>query len=133
MLATEVSKLSVRSAQYNLQANTIDNVTLVRMSSEELSQAFAGVRPFRRLRDIDLDSYQFNTVLVDPPRAGLDTGTLALIQRFETIVYISCNPQTLLNNLHSLGTTHHIAAFAVFDQFPYTPHLECGVILRRTT
>ena len=131
VLATEVSKLSVKSALYNLSANHIDNATLVRMSSEELSEAMAGVRPFRRLREIDLNSYNFNSVLVDPPRAGLDDGTLGLLKPFETIVYISCNPETLLNNLHSLNNTHYIAAFAVFDQFPYTPHLECGVILRK--
>lgn len=131
VLATEVSKLSVKSARYNLSANHIDNVTLVRMSSEELSEAMAGVRPFRRLREIDLNSYNFNSVLVDPPRAGLDEDTLGLLEPFETIVYISCNPETLLSNLHSLSSTHYIAAFAVFDQFPYTPHLECGVILRK--
>lgn len=131
VLATEVSKLSVKSAQYNLTANAINNVTLVRMSSEELSQAFAGARPFRRLREIDLNSYQFSTVLVDPPRAGLDAGTLELLERFETIVYISCNPETLLNNLNTLCKTHSIEAFAIFDQFPYTDHLECGVILRK--
>ena len=131
VLATEVSKLSIKSAEYNLTANNVNNVLMVRMSSEEISDAFAGVRPFRRLREIDLDTYHFSTVLVDPPRSGLDNNTVELVGGFDTILYISCNPETLLSNLKSLSDTHHIAAFAVFDQFPYTPHLECGVLLKK--
>lgn len=132
VLATEISKLSIKSAQYNLEANQIDNVKLVRMSSEELSQAFAGVRPFRRLKDIDLTSYEFNSVLVDPPRAGLDANTMNLLKKFPLIIYISCNPITLLDNLKVLCKTHYLENFAVFDQFPYTDHLECGVILTQS-
>ncbi|WP_438958569.1 tRNA (uridine(54)-C5)-methyltransferase TrmA, partial [Porticoccus sp.] len=59
VLATEISKISVRSATANLQSNAIDNVTIVRMSSEDFCQALEGVRPFRRLQDIDLHSYRF--------------------------------------------------------------------------
>ena len=131
VLATEVAKLSVRAAHYNLETNGIDNVTLVRMSSEEVGEALAGVRPFRRLRDIDLGAYRFSTLLVDPPRAGLDATTLDLARTFSNIFYISCNPQTLKNNLLALNETHRVAEFAVFDQFPGTRHLECGALLVR--
>jgi tRNA (uracil-5-)-methyltransferase len=131
VLATEISKQAVACARHNAQANGIDNLTLLRMSSEEFTQAMDGVRPFRRLKDIDLGSFELNTVLVDPPRAGLDPATLALVNRIHRIVYISCNPDTLLQNLESLGQTHRIQQLAFFDQFPYTPHLECGVILHR--
>lgn len=131
VLATEIAKLSVRSALHNLAENGINNVELVRMSSEEITQALARVRPFRRLKDIDLDSYRFSTVFVDPPRAGLDAPTLALLGQFDNIIYISCNPRTLRENLGELVGHYHIEHFAVFDQFPYTPHLECGAILKR--
>ena len=131
VLATEISKQAVACARHNALANGIDNLTLLRMSSEEFTQAMDGVRPFRRLKDIELDSFELNTALVDPPRAGLDPATLALVGRMERIVYISCNPDTLLQNLASLGQTHRVQQLAFFDQFPYTPHLECGVILQR--
>jgi tRNA (uracil-5-)-methyltransferase len=131
VLATEISTSSVRAAQHNLAANGIDNVAMVRMSSEEISTALSGGRAFRRLRDIDLPSYRFGTLLVDPPRSGLDDGTLALARRFDHILYISCNPQTLRDNIAALQATHAIDALALFDQFPYTHHLECGVTLRR--
>ncbi|BFM11604.1 tRNA (uridine(54)-C5)-methyltransferase TrmA [Simiduia litorea] len=131
VLATEISKTSVEAAKYNFDHNAVHNVEIARMSSEEFTQAMDQVRPFRRLSHIDLGSYQFSSIFVDPPRAGLDNETLTLSQRFENIIYVSCNPDTLFENLTKLTTTHHIEHFAVFDQFPYTHHLECGVILRR--
>ena len=131
VLATEISKISVRSAQFNLEANRVSNVTIVRMSSEELTEALNGVRPFRRLKDIDLNSYNFGTIFVDPPRAGLDDATVDLVKRFDNILYISCNPTTLKSNLESISETHSIERFAVFDQFPYTHHLESGVWLKK--
>ena len=131
VLATEISKTSVKSAHYNFALNGINNVTVARMSSEEFSSALAGEREFRRLKDITLEDYQFSTVLVDPPRAGLDPATETLISRFENIIYISCNPNTLHNNFKTLCISHSIEKFAIFDQFPYTDHIECGVLLKK--
>ncbi len=131
ILATEISKVSVRSAQYNFAANGVGNVSVVRMSSEEFTEALNGVRPFRRLKEIDLTSYNFTTIFIDPPRAGLDDATLELVQQFDNILYISCNPETLKANLVALQETHTIKKFAVFDQFPYTHHLECGALLSK--
>ena len=131
VLATEMSKTSVHAAQWNLAANGIGNTTLVRMSSEEIADALAGRERFQRLKDVDLDGYGFSTLFVDPPRSGLDPATLALAAGFANILYISCNPQTLRDNVAALHATHEIAAAAVFDQFPYTHHLECGLLLRR--
>jgi len=128
VLATEVSKPSVRSAQHNIALNKVDNVTIARLSSEEFVEAYTQVRPFRRLKDIDLQSYQFDTLFVDPPRAGLDPLTLELSRKFDRIVYISCNPETLIDNLAELQE-YSISHAAAFDQFPNTHHLEVGVIL----
>ena len=131
VLATEVSKSSVQAARHNLEANAIDNVTLVRMSSDEISGALAGERAYRRMQGIALDRYRFTTLFVDPPRSGLDASTLALARGFDAILYISCNPHTLLENVAALQSSHRITAAAAFDQFPYTPHLECGLLLQR--
>ncbi|MCL6416210.1 tRNA (uridine(54)-C5)-methyltransferase TrmA [Aestuariirhabdus sp. Z084] len=131
VLATEISKTSVNSARLNFERNSISNVEVVRMSSEEFTQAMNKERPFRRLRHIDLDSYHFSTIFVDPPRAGLDAETEKLVQRFDRVIYISCNPDTLRNNLDRLCQSHRIERFALFDQFPYSHHREAGVILQR--
>jgi tRNA (uracil-5-)-methyltransferase len=131
VLATEISKSSVNAALANLADNGIDNVTLVRLSAEELTQALNKVRPFRRLADVDLDSYRFGTVFVDPPRAGMDPDTCELTRRFERILYISCNPETLAANIAQLHDTHCVSRCALFDQFPWTHHMEAGVLLEK--
>ncbi|HET7775068.1 MAG TPA: tRNA (uridine(54)-C5)-methyltransferase TrmA [Azospira sp.] len=131
VLATEVSKASVQAAGHNLAANGIDNVKVVRLSSAEVSAALAGSETFSQLQDIDLGQYRFSTLFVDPPRAGLDEQTLELARGFQHILYISCNPQTLRDNVEALQATHEIKAAAVFDQFPYTDHLESGLLLSR--
>lgn len=129
VLATEISKPSIRSALDNCERNQVNNIQFVRMSSEELTQALNGEREFRRLAEVDLSDYEFSTIFVDPPRAGLDDKTLALASTFKHIIYISCNPETLAANLQQLSQSHHIQHLAAFDQFPYTHHLEAGVIL----
>lgn len=131
VLATEISKTSVRSAHHNAELNEVKNLKVVRMSSEDFTSALNGRRAFRRLKNTPLEDYNFSTVFVDPPRSGLDSDTEGLVSRFEKIIYISCNPDTLYKNLRSICNTHSIEQFAIFDQFPYTDHIECGVMLTR--
>lgn len=131
VLATEISKTSVKAALQNIADNHIDNISLVRLSAEELTQALNQVRPFNRLAHVDLTSYQFSTVFVDPPRAGMDKDTCELVRQFPRIIYISCNPETLLENIKQLADTHQISRCALFDQFPYTHHMEAGVLLEK--
>lgn len=131
VLATEISKALIAAAKHNCQTNSIGNISFVRMAAEEVSAAMAGVRAFRRLSHINLEDYEFSTVFVDPPRAGLDEKTVAMVQNFDNIIYISCNPHTLAENLKTLNQSHRVERVALFDQFPYTDHMECGVYLRR--
>lgn len=133
VLATELAKSSVYAAQWNIEQNNIDNIQVARLSAEEFTQAYNGEREFRRLQEaqIEISSYDFDTVFVDPPRAGIDDETLKLLQRFERIIYISCNPDTLYDNLKLLTQTHKVTRFALFDQFPYTHHVESGVLLEK--
>ena len=133
VLATELAKSSVYAAQWNIEKNNIENIQVARLSAEEFTQAYNAEREFRRLQEanIDIQSYDFDTVFVDPPRAGIDDDTLKLLQGFERIIYISCNPDTLHDNLKTLAQTHKISKFAMFDQFPYTHHVESGVLLEK--
>lgn len=133
VIATEIAKASVKAAQYNIAINKIDNLKIIRLSAEELTQAINGEREFKRLNGICLSDYQCQTVLVDPPRSGLDMNTLSMIANYKTIIYISCNPLTLKENLTYLTKTHTIQKMAFFDQFPYTDHLECAVMLCKSS
>ena len=133
VIATEISKPSVRLASKCFAANEIDNVKVAALSSEDFSAAFLEKRNLRALADcgIRITDYDVDTVLVDPPRAGLDGATCALLCKFRAIVYISCNPETLARDVKMMIATHEVKRMAAFDQFPYTHHLEGGVYLVR--
>ena len=131
VLASEISKSSIANARINCELNGVCNAQFVRLSADELMSAFARRREFERLKGIDIFSYDFSHVLIDPPRAGLEPSVIDFIKNFQNLIYISCNPQTLFENLRSLCDTHEVRRFAIFDQFAHTEHIECGVLLRR--
>jgi tRNA (uracil-5-)-methyltransferase len=131
VLATEINKNSINSAKLNMKLNCVENIHFVRLSSKEMTEALSGKREFNRLRGVDINSYNFSTVLVDPPRAGLDIDTIDLVSKIENIIYISCNVETLKRDLETLIKTHRVEKVALFDQFPYTNHIESGIFLRR--
>ncbi len=129
VLMTEISGTSIRSARWNLAANRMENIAVVKASAEQVSEALH--TDAAMLKQVPLQGYDFSTLLVDPPRAGLDELTRALAARFEHVIYISCNPETLARDLDTLRQTHEVVDVALFDQFPYTHHIESGVFLRR--
>jgi tRNA (uracil-5-)-methyltransferase len=129
VFATEISKTSVKAANDNKAINKLENVHFAKVSAEEFTAHMSGKRLRTRLKDMNLEEADFGTVLVDPPRSGLDEGSCKMISQYPNIIYISCNPDTLEDNLKVLSQTHEIQRFALFDQFPYTHHIECGVYL----
>ncbi|WP_366517309.1 methyltransferase domain-containing protein [uncultured Campylobacter sp.] len=131
VLASEISKSSIANARINCELNGVCNAQFVRLSADELMSAFARRREFERLKGIDIFGYDFSHVLIDPPRAGLEPSVIDFIKNFQNLIYISCNLQTLFENLRSLCATHEVRRFAIFDQFAHTSHIECGVLLRR--
>ncbi|GAB3486506.1 tRNA (uridine(54)-C5)-methyltransferase TrmA [Marinomonas epiphytica] len=132
VVATEISKVSVNSAQLNIAINGMKNVQVVKMASEDVSAALNGDAELpKSLIQAGVDELSPSVVLVDPPRAGLDDATVELIRKVDKILYISCNPVTLKANLESLASTHKVTRYAMFDQFPYTHHVETGVYLER--
>ncbi|MFH4354677.1 MAG: tRNA (uridine(54)-C5)-methyltransferase TrmA [Neisseriaceae bacterium] len=131
VLATETNAISVHALAKNISLNKLENISYARLSAEELIQAVRQTRTFKRLAQVDLTSYNFATVLVDPPRCGLDILTCQWMSQFPNILYISCNPNTLVDNLKYLTKTHQVRSAALFDQFPFTEHIETGLFLSR--
>lgn len=77
---------------------------------------------------------QFDKVLLDPPRAGARAvcERLAKSRRVQRIVYVSCNPQTLVRDLGILAAGgFNVERFALVDMFPQTGHCEAIAQLRR--
>lgn len=133
VIATEVSKSAVAAAKKNFESNNISNVFVARMRSEEFTEGWKKGTEYKRLEGSGLKECEFRTLLVDPPRAGLDPETQKLMKDFDNIVYISCNPETLKRDYDTAAEEYSIERFAMFDQFPYTHHVECGLYLRRKT
>ena len=128
VVMTELSPHAVNAAQQAFAQAGMTHVTIAAMNSEQVSTALASSGDGTQLTWQGKD-YNFDTLFVDPPRAGLDEVTRDLAQRFDTILYVSCNPETLARDIEAWQGTHRIAAAAVFDQFPYTHHIEVGVLL----
>ena len=143
VLSVEMQRRLCEAARQNLAANTITNAVVITAQSHKFCDSV-----LRRKRHMlpppdDADpaavgvEYRFDTVLVDPPRTGLDDRTRQLVSQYRHILYISCSPESLRRDLGDLclgertrPATHRLERMAVFDHFPFTPHIECGVYLR---
>jgi len=73
------------------------------------------------------------TLVVDPPRAGLDETVVETILRHppERILYVSCAPATLTRDIARLGEGYTLKDVRLYDMFPATPHIETFVKLKR--
>ncbi len=72
-------------------------------------------------------------VVLDPPRAGAGMEACELLARIApaSIIYVSCDPATLVRDLAVLRTHYRIRALHLVDLFPQTFHIETVVILER--
>ena len=74
---------------------------------------------------------RFSTVIVDPPRSGLDKHTrdLLLKEKVPKIIYVSCDLMTLKRDLEILLKQYKIKCIIPVDMFPNTYHVECVCVL----
>lgn len=118
--AVELVEEAVEAAKANAALNGIGNCT------------FLAGDVFKVLSELD---HAPECILVDPPRAGIMPKAWEKILSYgaEEIVYISCNPVSLAENLLQAAEQGYvIETVCPFDQFPHTAHLECVVKLCRT-
>ena len=82
------------------------------------------------LKDIDIS---FDTIIVDPPRSGLNEETRNLIIKLKpnTLCYVSCDPFTLARDLNYFNTFFEVEKINALDMFPNTYHVESVTVLRR--
>ncbi len=115
---------AVRMAKYNISANGVANVEVVEGRVEDV---LAGI--------LRKEASPENVVMVDPPRAGLGAGAVALLNGLKGVpyvIYLSCNPESLAMDLKGLiSGGWNIKLVRPFDFFPRTRHLETLVILNR--
>eukprot|EP00438_Fugacium_kawagutii_P001862 Skav216325 [mRNA] locus=scaffold3350:60478:61443:+ [translate_table: standard] len=119
VLATEVDGNSLAAAKACAREAKIENLELKKCKAEDMDF------------QIELQGdYDFSTLLLDPPRAGLSSQAREMSLSFDRVIYISCNPQALLRDL-AFMESHRIKAACLFDQFPWTEHAEVALNLVR--
>lgn len=118
VVGIEVVPNAVLNAIYNAQINGVTNVHFL---LNDVSVA---------INKINLD---FNKVIVDPPRSGLSKNTIDVLCQIkpETIIYVSCDPQTLVRDYKMLMNNYTIKKAYILDMFSYTYHVESVLILER--
>ena len=133
VLATENSRPSIKALEKNIQINSIENVETARMSGLETLEALNKKREFNRMKHLNLINFKKDVLFLDPPRSGLDVESINLIKelQFKEIIYLSCGFQSLKSNLKEFLTDYKVKKAALFDQFPYTDHIETGVVLSK--
>lgn len=116
----EGSQAMVEQARLNASQNQLDNV---QFKAIDLSDS--GVLA-------QLQIAQDELVLLDPSREGAQAlCELFLAQKPKRIVYVSCNPNTLIRDLKILSARYKVTALNVLDMFPFTQHLETMTLLER--
>lgn len=105
----------------NAAQNNISNVTFTTST----------IREFLRNQDILGGLPDESAVIVDPPRAGMHPKVLKRLMEMRPahILYVSCNPQKLSEDLAVLNEAYAISSVEAVDMFPHTPHVEAVAAL----
>ena len=116
----EIVEQAIKDAKENAKMNDIQNIDFI---VGDVEQAFDEL--------INKKNIIPTAIIVDPPRKGLDDRTIENIikVRPKRLVYISCNPATMVRDLAKLEDTYTITKIQPVDMFPYTKHVECVVAM----
>lgn len=116
VIGIEINETAVKNANKNKELNDVDNI-----------QFYAGDTG----KILSKHKYKVDTVIVDPPRAGLNKEAVDEIIMIapKKIVYVSCDPMTLARDLNLLSHNYAIKELTPVDMFPNTAHVECVVRL----
>ena len=104
----------------NLKINQIENIKFYSGDVEKILPEL-----------INTEKIKPDVVFVDPPRKGLDNITIEILNKTkpEQVIYISCNPATMVRDLQKLENDYIIKEIQPVDMFPYTSHVECVSVL----
>ena len=118
----EVVKEAVKDAIENAKINKINNIEFYTGEVENILQEL-----------IEKKKIEPDVVFLDPPRKGSDEKTIQTLLNVKPkkIIYISCNPATLVRDIRMLEEKYEIKKVQPIDMFPYTKHVECVALMGR--
>lgn len=117
VLGIEVVPNAIINALFNARVNDLNNTQFV---INDASTAISKIKP------------DFNKVIVDPPRSGLTKNIIDVLLKIkpDEIIYVSCDPQTLVRDFTLLSSIYEIKKSYILDMFSYTYHVECVCLLK---
>ena len=116
----EIVKEAVIAANENALLNGVDNTEFYAGDVEVVLDDL-----------INNKGVKADIVMFDPPRKGLDKNSINNILKIKPkkIVYISCNPATLVRDLAEFEDLYDVQKIVPVDMFPWTGHVECCALL----
>ncbi len=123
VIGVELNPDAVRDAIVNSKANNLKNIRFYRGDAGEF------------MYEVSNEDEKPDVVFMDPPRAGSDEKFLDSLIKMspKTVVYVSCNPETLARDLDYLrkNSDYKVQKIQPVDMFPHTAHIECVVLMSR--
>ena len=115
VLGVEIIDNAAINAKTNAMLNGVSNISFIASDTNKIISYLEG-------KDF---------VMVDPPRSGLTSKVIEGIKKYQVknILYVSCDPNTLMRDLNLLLTDYKIIEFKLLDMFPNTYHVESVCVL----
>jgi len=112
----EIVEDAIKDANENAKINEIDNIEFF---VGDVEKVFENV--------LKTKNEYADIIFVDPPRKGLDKNTISNILAIEPkkVIYISCNPATMVRDVKLLSEKYEVKEIQPMDMFPFTSHVEC--------
>jgi len=118
VVGIEINEAAIEDAKENKKINKLKNIQFICGDSGK-----------------KIEKLKFNTdiIIVDPPRNGLNNETINNILKLDAkeLIYVSCDPMTLVRDLKILSNYYNIYEITPFDMFPNTKHVECLTYLKK--
>ena len=116
----EIVGEAVNMAKENAKINNIENTEFLAGDVEKILDEL-----------INKKNINPDIIIVDPPRKGLDNRSIENILKIKPkkVIYISCNPATLVRDLSKLEKIYNIKKMKPVDMFCFTSHVESLVVL----
>ena len=120
MVGVELNPDAVKDARVNAKLNSAENTEFYNADAGEF------------LADAAVSNEKYDVVIMDPPRSGSTVKFLKSVVKLapKTVVYVSCNPETLARDLMFLVRNgYKVKKIQPVDMFPHTNHVETVVLL----
>lgn len=117
VIGIEINEQAIMDANINKELNNVKNISFICNTTSNIN---------------DIIKENFDLIIVDPPRSGLDKNTVDYIMNsgVNKVIYVSCDIMTLMRDLNILKNKYNIKEMTPVDMFPNTYHVECVCVLK---